>query len=121
MAIRHSAAAFFALLALSACGPDTPAKPNGPVGTAASASASPSDSPSPSAAAVPVVPTPAVTTAPAPATTEPAPAETTEDEPEDVYYKNCAAAKAAGAAPLRRGDPGYRSGLDRDGDGVACE
>lgn len=42
-------------------------------------------------------------------------------KPRAVYYKSCAAAKAAGAAPLRRGDPGYRSGLDRDGDGVACE
>lgn len=38
-----------------------------------------------------------------------------------VYYANCAAVRAAGAAPLRRGDPGYRSGLDRDDDGVACE
>ena len=39
----------------------------------------------------------------------------------DVYYPNCASARAAGAAPLRRGDPGYRAGLDRDNDGVACE
>ena len=38
-----------------------------------------------------------------------------------VYYANCTAARAAGVAPLHRGDPGYRSGLDRDGDGVACE
>ncbi|MEU3340670.1 excalibur calcium-binding domain-containing protein [Streptomyces sp. NPDC006668] len=38
-----------------------------------------------------------------------------------VYYKNCDAARAAGAAPLHRGDPGYRTELDRDGDGVACE
>ncbi len=38
---------------------------------------------------------------------------------EDVYYPNCAAARAAGAAPLHRGDPGYRS--DMDGDGIACE
>lgn len=37
------------------------------------------------------------------------------------YYRNCAAARAAGVAPLHRGDPGYRSALDRDGDGVACE
>lgn len=37
------------------------------------------------------------------------------------YYPNCAAVRAAGAAPLRVGDPGYRSGLDRDRDGVACE
>ena len=39
----------------------------------------------------------------------------------DVYYKNCAEARAAGAAPLHRGEPGYRPGLDSDGDGVACE
>ncbi|TCK27135.1 excalibur calcium-binding domain-containing protein [Pseudonocardia endophytica] len=38
-----------------------------------------------------------------------------------AYYKNCAAARAAGAAPLHTGDPGYRAGLDRDGDGIACE
>ncbi|MFD7593506.1 excalibur calcium-binding domain-containing protein [Kitasatospora sp. NPDC059812] len=38
-----------------------------------------------------------------------------------AYYKNCDAVKAAGKAPLHRGDPGYRSGLDRDNDGVACE
>ncbi len=39
----------------------------------------------------------------------------------DVYYPNCAAVKAAGASPLLRGQPGYRAGLDRDGDGRACE
>ena len=38
-----------------------------------------------------------------------------------VYYENCAAARAAGAAPLYVGEPGYRLGLDRDHDGVACE
>ncbi len=37
------------------------------------------------------------------------------------YYPNCAAARAAGAAPLRRGQPGYGSHLDRDNDGIACE
>ncbi|WP_225008040.1 excalibur calcium-binding domain-containing protein [Novosphingobium percolationis] len=37
------------------------------------------------------------------------------------YFPNCASARAAGAAPLRRGDPGYRAGLDRDDDGIACE
>ena len=30
-------------------------------------------------------------------------------------------ARAAGAAPLYRGQAGYSSRLDRDGDGVACE
>lgn len=38
-----------------------------------------------------------------------------------VYYENCAAARAAGAAPLYAGEPGYRSALDRDHDGIACE
>lgn len=38
-----------------------------------------------------------------------------------AYYPNCAAARAAGVAPLRVGDSGYRVGLDRDRDGVACE
>jgi len=38
-----------------------------------------------------------------------------------VYFANCAAARAAGAAPLYQGEPGYRAGLDRDNDGVACE
>jgi len=38
-----------------------------------------------------------------------------------AYYPNCAAVRAAGKAPLHRGDPGYRPGLDGDGDGIACE
>lgn len=36
-------------------------------------------------------------------------------------YRNCAAARAAGAAPIRRGEPGYGPHLDRDNDGVGCE
>lgn len=39
----------------------------------------------------------------------------------NVYYANCSAARAAGAAPVRRSDPGYARHLDRDGDGVGCE
>ena len=50
---------------------------------------------------------PVVTSAPAAGVTTP--------------FKNCAAAKAAGAAPVRIGDPGYGAHLDGDGDGVACE
>ena len=38
-----------------------------------------------------------------------------------IYYSRCAEARAAGAAPLYLGEPGYRSQLDRDGDGIACE
>ena len=59
------------------------------------------------------VPEPAPAPAPAPAP-QPAPQQ-------DVYYQNCTAARAAGAAPIYQGQPGYRSQLDRDHDGVACE
>ncbi|WP_432493120.1 excalibur calcium-binding domain-containing protein [Kineococcus gypseus] len=38
-----------------------------------------------------------------------------------AHYADCDAARAAGAAPLHVGQPGYRRYLDRDGDGVACE
>lgn len=36
-------------------------------------------------------------------------------------FPNCSTARAAGAAPVRRGDPGYGPHLDRDNDGVGCE
>lgn len=36
-------------------------------------------------------------------------------------FANCSQARAAGAAPVRAGDPGYGRHLDRDGDGVGCE
>lgn len=39
----------------------------------------------------------------------------------DTYYANCTEVRAAGADPIYRGEPGYASKLDRDGDGVACE
>lgn len=38
-----------------------------------------------------------------------------------AYFKNCTAARAAGAAPVRAGQPGYGKHLDRDGDGIGCE
>nr|WP_246623811.1 excalibur calcium-binding domain-containing protein [Sphingomonas colocasiae] len=38
-----------------------------------------------------------------------------------AFYRYCADARRAGAAPLYRGEPGYRDALDRDGDGIACE
>lgn len=42
-------------------------------------------------------------------------------QPQQGGYRNCSEARAAGAAPLYRGQAGYSSRLDRDGDGVACE
>jgi hypothetical protein len=60
------------------------------------------------------VPTPTPTPTPAPVDV---PAGTPQTEP----YPNCADARAAGAAPLHRGDPGWSDSMDGDGDGVACE
>lgn len=56
------------------------------------------------------------TTIPRPATTEP-PVATTRL----VSYANCTEVKAAGKAPIYRGQPGYSTSLDRDGDGIACD
>lgn len=36
-------------------------------------------------------------------------------------YRNCSEARAVGAAPVYRGQPGYGPHLDRDGDGIGCE
>jgi endonuclease YncB( thermonuclease family) len=36
-------------------------------------------------------------------------------------WKNCTEAREHGAAPVLRGEPGYGSHLDRDGDGIGCE
>ncbi len=72
-------------------------------------------------------PAPVQETPPPPAPVqEPAPAPAPVQEPAPapapaVYYANCSAVRAAGAAPIYAGQPGYGSHLDRDGDGVACE
>ncbi|MBO0926770.1 DUF1524 domain-containing protein [Cellulomonas sp. zg-ZUI199] len=89
----------------------------------------PAPAPAPAAAPAPA-PAPAAVPAPAPAPAEPAapaPAPAPADPPAPapapaaVHYKNCAAARAAGAAPVRVGEPGYGTHLDRDGDGIGCE
>ena len=38
-----------------------------------------------------------------------------------VYYAGCNEVRALGKAPLYAGQPGYRIGMDGDGDGIACE
>ena len=88
----------------------------------AAAAPAPAPEPAPVAAAAPVAQAPApaavapAPVVPAPAVPAPAPA-----APAAVYYANCTAAKAAGAAPIFAGQAGYRAALDRDSDGVACE
>ena len=39
----------------------------------------------------------------------------------NVFYQNCDAVRAAGAAPIHPGDPGWQDKFDRDNDGVGCE
>ncbi len=41
--------------------------------------------------------------------------------PSQVWYAGCDQVRLLGRAPLYRGEPGYREGMDSDGDGVACE
>ena len=75
---------------------------------------------------------PAAAPAPRPAATQLAPARGTPvparrverasvQSTDRVSYANCSEARAAGAAPVYRGDPGYAAHLDRDNDGVSCE
>lgn len=56
-----------------------------------------------------------VTASPSPADSAPA------GRGRSTRFENCDAAVAAGAAPVRRGAPGYGRHLDRDGDGRGCE
>lgn len=51
----------------------------------------------------------------------PSSSHTRADARSTAAFKNCAQARAAGAAPVRVGDPGYGPHLDRDGDGIGCE
>ncbi len=39
----------------------------------------------------------------------------------EPFYDSCDAARAAGRGPISQGEPGYRSALDPNGNGVACE
>lgn len=87
-----------------------------------SESATPSPTPSltPSATPSPTPTTPAPVT-PRATTPAPRPPRTTAPAGGSTYYANCAAVRAAKKAPLYRGQPGFRPGLDRDNDGIACE
>jgi cell wall-associated NlpC family hydrolase len=59
--------------------------------------------------------TAAAAAAPAPPAAAPAPAS------DETYYATCDDARGAGAAPIQQGEPGYRSALDPNGNGIACE
>ena len=49
------------------------------------------------------------------------PPEAPDAEVRPADYADCRQAAAVGATPLRRGDTGYSSEMDSDGDGPACE
>jgi hypothetical protein len=136
-----AAAGFLVLLIVLAAilvplgvGEQTPESPSTPSVSPATSESEPSRSPTTSEPGVPpsrppVTETATVTAPPSPVpeatvteTVEPEPTRSpVEPEPADVYYENCDAARAAGAAPVYAGDPGYGRHLDRDGDGVGCE
>ncbi len=77
------------------------------------------EAPAPAAPA-PAVPAPAPAV-PAPVPAVPAPVAPAAQQPVMAPYANCTAVRAAGAAPISVGQPGFQAKLDRDGDGVACE
>lgn len=68
----------------------------------------------------PAAPKPTPKPTPTPVKPKPQPGAAAPADP-GVYYANCAAARAAGAAPMYLGEPGYRPALDRDKDGKACD
>lgn len=77
--------------------------------------------PDPQAGLVAVEPTGAPVTSTEEPTPQPTKAPIKANNGGKVYYENCDAARADGAAPVRTGDPGYGTHLDGDGDGSACE
>jgi hypothetical protein len=123
-AVRLAVAGLVAIAALGACQKDSDTKsgvvkPDATTSTtvASSTTTSPARATSSTTATTTAK---ATTTSTALSTTTTARAATTTTT-KTLSYGNCAAVKAAGKAPLYRGDPGYSTSLDRDGDGVACE
>ncbi|WP_211291297.1 excalibur calcium-binding domain-containing protein [Kineococcus xinjiangensis] len=84
---------------------------------AADHDAAPGSQPSGTSQASPVTPT---STAPPSKASTPSAGVVAGSEPR-VYYANCAAVRAAGAAPIYPSEPGWQQKFDRDRDGVGCE
>ncbi len=137
MTVRRPTAPRIAVLTGRASRPATSATPSAPATwtptptptsePTATATATSEPTPTPTATATATAtatPTPTpdpVATPTAAATPTAVPTPTATMSAPSAYYANCAAVRAAGEAPLYRGQPGYRSALDRDRDGVACE
>ncbi|MGY1884138.1 DUF1524 domain-containing protein [Blastococcus sp. SYSU DS0753] len=60
-------------------------------------------------------------TAPSPSSRSTASPTSTPPPAEGVHYQNCAAVRAAGAAPIHPGEPGWQPKFDGNQDGVGCE
>src|SRR5262245_11435766 len=72
----------------------------------------------------PTTPSTTPTPSPTPSASSPTPTQASSTpvrpSPAPVRYRNCGAVRAAGKAPLLRGQPGYEPRLDPDHDGIAC-
>jgi hypothetical protein len=69
-----------------------------------------------------IVPQPVlVAEQPAKTTTRTTTAKPTAVAKSQVSYDSCAEVRAAGKAPIKKGQPGYSTKLDRDKDGIACD
>jgi hypothetical protein len=92
--------------------------------TAQDASRQPTTTEAPPTTAAPTTTAPTTvppTTPPPPTTVPPTPVAPPPPPPaSSASYRHCDEARAAGVAPLHRGDPGYAA-HDRDNDGIACE
>ena len=120
--------AIAAVAVLGACEQEADKKSGGTVKPASSESTATTTAPSSTAttakATTSTTAKPATTSTtvkPSTTTTERLTTTTTAPTAGEAYYANCDAARAAGVAPIMKGQPGYRSGLDRDGDGIACD
>jgi len=82
---------------------------------------SPEAAPAPTVTATRTIRTTTTVTARPPAAVDVDDSDTSGDTGADIYYANCSEVRAAGAAPIHRGEPGYASHLDRDDDGTACD
>ncbi|TDO43226.1 excalibur calcium-binding domain-containing protein [Kribbella sp. VKM Ac-2527] len=97
-----------------------------PTGTPTAGPRSPNETPTETPSPTPTdsgtpTPTPSETATPTPTQPKSPKSSETPGQEATVVFQNCAEARAAGKAPLHRGDPGYSEKLDKNGDGVACE
>lgn len=118
----------------SAPAPSTPTRTTSPYPTATQPPITYLPTPTPTYTPMPVAPSSSAaplpeqsptyaptTTADVPPPTTYAPAPVYSPPAGNTYFRNCRQAHAAGRYNIPVGDPAYRPGLDRDGDGYACE